>query len=255
MGNAPRSNYIEQLPHDLLSISLMLPELTQLLIIQDKDQAIKRLQSDLKRLPIEEERARQKLLSDTQAVQVAKQKLQDNEVAMKNVQLLIATRRETINRLKVQQFETRKNDEYTALGNEVVRYSNEITGLEDQELELMEKAEELKSTVASAQQGLAASQKLVDAELAQLSERLTNVKTQLAELQTKRDGLASGVEEELLETYTRIWKHRGDAVVVALEGGVCRGCNMKVAPAVLLGAKNQKELTTCSNCGRLVYLE
>ncbi len=233
----------------------MLPQLTQLLILQDKDQAIKRLQGDLKRLPMEEERARQKLLSDTQAVQTAKQKLQDNEVAMKNVQLLIATRKETINRLKVQQFETRKNDEYTALGNEVIRYGNEITGLEDQEIELMEKAEELKSAVTATQQGLAASQKLVDAELAQISERLTNVKSQLAEFQTKRDTLASGVEEELLETYSRIWKHRGDAVVVALEGGICRGCNMKVAPAVLLGARNQKELTTCSNCGRLVFLE
>ena len=88
----------------------MLPELTQLLILQDQDQALKRLQNDLKRLPADEERARQKLLSDTNAVQLARQKLQENEVATKNLQLQIGTRKETISRLKVQQFETRKND-------------------------------------------------------------------------------------------------------------------------------------------------
>lgn len=232
----------------------MLPELTQLLILQDQDQALKRLQNDLKRLPADEERARQKLLSDTNAVQLARQKLQENEVATKNLQLQIGTRKETISRLKVQQFETRKNDEYTALGNEVVRYGQEISTLEDQEMDLMEKAEALKTVVAATQEELAACQKLVDAEIAQLHARLTNVKAQASEVQTKRDALAAAVEEDLLETYSRIWKHRGDAVVVPIEGSICRGCNMKVAPAVLVGVKAQRELTTCSNCGRLVYL-
>ena len=45
----------------------MLPEIEQLLILQDKDQAIKRLQGDLKRLPMEEERARQKRRETTNA--------------------------------------------------------------------------------------------------------------------------------------------------------------------------------------------
>ena len=123
----------------------MLPEIEQLLILQDKDQTLKRLNHDLKRFPQEQERVKQKLASDTEAVKQAKTKLQENEVAIKNLQLQIGTRKETITRLKIQQFETRKNDEYSALGNEVVRYGAEVTKLEDSEIELMEKAEELKS--------------------------------------------------------------------------------------------------------------
>ena len=232
----------------------MLPEITQLLILQDKDQTLKRLQAELKRLPLEAERAKQKLASDTEAVKQAKHAVQENEVAMKNLELQIETRKNTINRLKVQQFETRKNDEYAALGNEVVRYGNEISGLEDQEIELMEKAEALKAALGKAQDGLTASQKHVDVELGQIAERVKNIETQLAEVQTVRDGLAAKVEEDLLEMYGRIWKSRGDSAVVPVVGSVCRGCNMKVSPAVIMGVKGDKVLTNCSNCGRLVYL-
>ncbi len=232
----------------------MLPEITQLLIIQDKDQTLKRLQTELKRLPLEQERAKQKLASDTEAVKVAKHTQQENEVAMKNLELQIETRKQTINRLKIQQFETRKNDEYAALGNEVVRYTADISGLEDQEMELMEKAEQLKAATAAAQAGLSASQKSVDGELAQIAERIKNLESQVKEVQTSRDTLATAVDEDLLEMYGRIWKSRGDSAVVSVEGNVCRGCNMKVAPAVLMGIKADKVLTNCSNCGRLVYL-
>jgi predicted nucleic acid-binding Zn-ribbon protein len=232
----------------------MLPEITQLLIIQDKDQTLKRLQTELKRLPLEQERAKQKLASDTEAVRVAKHTQQENEVAMKNLELQIETRKQTINRLKIQQFETRKNDEYAALGNEVVRYTADISGLEDQEMELMEKAEQLKAATAAAQAGLSASQKSVDVELEQIAERIKNLEAQVKEVQASRDSLAAAVDEDLLEMYGRIWKSRGDSAVVSVEGNVCRGCNMKVAPAVLMGIKADKVLTNCSNCGRLVYL-
>ena len=232
----------------------MLPEITQLLILQDKDQALKRLQTELKRLPLEQERAKQKLASDTEAVKKAKHTQQENEVAMKNLELQIETRKQTINRLKIQQFETRKNDEYAALGNEVVRYTADISGLEDQEMELMEKAEQLKAATATAQAGLTASTKSVDIELEQIAQRVKNLESQVKELQASRDTLAAAVDEDLLEMYGRIWKSRGDSAVVSVEGTICRGCNMKVAPAVLMGIKADKVLTNCSNCGRLVYL-
>jgi uncharacterized protein len=232
----------------------MLPELEQLLILQDKDQILKRLQQDLKRLPLEQERAKQKLAGDTEAVRVAKTRLQENEVAMKNLELQIGTRKESITRLKVQQFETRKNDEYTALGNEVVRYQGDVTKLEDQELELMEKAEVLKAELATAQKALDATQAAVNQELSDIDQRIKNLNQQHQEMSGIRNGLAGKVDEDLLETYNRIWKHRGDAVVVMLEGNICRGCNMKVAPAVLVAAKSGKSLVNCSNCGRLVYL-
>jgi predicted nucleic acid-binding Zn-ribbon protein len=231
----------------------MLPELEQLLILQEKDQHIRRLKTDLKRLPADQERARGKLSSDTEAVRAAKERTQQNEVAIRNLELQIQTRKDTIAKLKVQQYETRKNDEFAALGHEVERYGREVSALEDEELALMEKAETLKSELAAAREALAATTALVDEELARIAERQTHVAAQLEEFGTIRRELAGKTDPDLLDRYDRIFNHRGDAAIVELQAGICRGCNMKVTPACLSGARAEKSLVTCPNCGRLVY--
>jgi uncharacterized protein len=233
--------------------TLMLPQVSKLLIVQDKDQFIAKLRKELKRLPQEEERAKLKLADDNAAVTKAKAGFQENEVAMKSLELQIKTRQDTVSRLKVQQFETRKNEEFRALGNEVERYQAEVCKLEDSQLELMEKAESLTQELKSAQEALAATQKRVDEELVLMKTRSSNLQAQLTEAEGQRAEIAAKQDEDMLAIYDRIFKNRGDAAVVALEGQVCRGCNMKVSPATVNSAKAEKNLTTCSNCGRIVY--
>ena len=75
----------------------------------------------------------------------AKKAVQENEVAMKNLEIEIETRNDSIAKLKIQQYETKKNEEFRAMGTEIERYGNEVRELEDQELELMEKGETLKA--------------------------------------------------------------------------------------------------------------
>ncbi len=232
----------------------MLPELEQLLILQEKDQHIRRLRLDLKRLPADQERAKGNLAADTETVRAAKEKVQLNEVAMKSLELQIQVRKDSIAKLKIQQYETRKNEEFAALGHEVVRYGNDVTKLEDDELVLMEKAEVLKVELAECQKALAATQARVDEELKNIAERQVHVTAQLAEFDAIRKGLAAKADEDLLERYDRIFNHRGDSAIVELQAGICRGCNMKVTPACLSSARAEKSLATCSNCGRLVYI-
>jgi predicted nucleic acid-binding Zn-ribbon protein len=94
----------------------------------------------------------------------------------------------------------------------------------------------------------------VDEELSKIAERQQHVTAQTAEFESVRRSLSEKVDPDLLERYERIFKHRGDAAVVELQGGICRGCNMKVTPACINGAKAEKTLVFCPNCGRLVYL-
>lgn len=236
-----------------LHASHMLPELQQLLVLQEKDQHIRRMKLDLKKLPADQEKAKLRLSEDTEAVKKAKQTLQENEVAIKSLELDIQTRRTSIARLKTQQFETRKNEEYAALGAEIERYGRDVSALEDRELELMEKAEVLKEALTRAEAALAKTKELVDDELKRIGERHGNVTKQLAEMEAQRTERAGKVDPDLLEKYDRIFTHRGDAAIVVLEGGICRGCHMKVTAAVVSAAKAEKSFVFCSNCGRMVY--
>ena len=117
----------------------MLEELENLLIIQDRDQKVKDLEAELERMPVEKEQACLRLTNVKEAVSTVEETIMGNEVAMKNIELDVNTRKDSIAKLKVQQFETRKNEEFTAMEHEIDRYSEEITQLEDSQLELMEK--------------------------------------------------------------------------------------------------------------------
>lgn len=232
----------------------MLAEIESLLVLQDRDQRILTLEEDMKRIPHDKESAKERLANDLEAVACAKKTTQENEVAIKNIELDIGTRKNTLDRLKVQQYETKKNDEFTALENEIKRYNNDVDQFETNELELMEKADMLRVEQQKAEDALAITQSMVDEEIAQLDQRATEVAKQYDEVKAERDKLATDIDEELLSLYNRLMKSKGSDAIASAEKGQCRGCHMKVVPATMIKLQAEKEITQCENCGRLLYL-
>jgi predicted nucleic acid-binding Zn-ribbon protein len=159
----------------------MLPSIEALLVLQDRDRRLRTLADDLAKIPKDEARAKDKLAGDTEAVRKAKEAMMANEVEIKKVEMDTGTRRTTILRLKTQQFETRKNDEFQALGHEIVRYEKDIDGLETKELELMEKADALRTALSQAEAALAHTRKLIDEDLATLAERKKRLEAETIE--------------------------------------------------------------------------
>ncbi len=231
----------------------MLPEIKKLLILQDRDQKLRLLRIDVERIPGEEEAARLRLAGDQQRVADAKAAVQANGMAMKKLELDIQTRLDSIKRLSTQQFETKKNDEFQKMGREMENYGGEVSKLEDSELELMEVGETLQQTLDAAREKLGASEKLVEEEIAALAKRRENCGAQIATLLADRTEIASGVVEDLLSTYDRLFSGKGASAVVPLEDGQCRGCHMKVIKGTLLSARAELVVTNCENCGRIVY--
>ncbi len=233
----------------------MLPELEKLLVLQDRDQRIATLDADLGRLPLEEEGAKSRLAGDKAALAAVEEKLKENAVAIKNLELDVETRNTTIARLKVQQFETRKNDEYAALGHEIERYGKEVSSLEDRELALMEEAETIKEQRAAAEAALAKTNEVVEKELAIIAERRKQCEAQRAETVADREQIAADIDEDLLDEYGRLFKSKKGAAVVGLAAGTCKGCHMKVVPATNSGVKAGKAIVHCDQCGRILYEE
>ncbi len=231
----------------------MLEQLENLLVIQDRDQKAKDLNSDLERMPIEKEQASLKLAKLKEAVKSVEETIMENEVAMKNLELDINTRKDSIAKLKVQQFETRKNEEFTAMEHEIDRYSEEITQLEDSQLELMEKGETLNAQLNEARAELDKNQQTVDAEISIISERSDQCKKQLDEIKEERITLSSKIEEDLLDRYNRIFKSKKGIAVCELDNDICAGCHMKVTPATAAAVRSEKTITVCDQCGRILY--
>ena len=231
----------------------MLPELEQLLVIQDRDQKILTLNSDLERLPHEEENAKLRLIGDLKAKETIAQQIKENEISIKSLELDIETRRDTIAKLKVQQFETRKNDEYQAINHEIERYQKDILGLEDNEIELMEKGEILTESLRKAEETLQKTQDIVDKEIQIIHDRRSHCKKQLDETSEDRKSLASSIDPDLLNEFERIFKSKKGDAIAELVNGVCTGCHMKVTPATAAAVRASKSIAHCDQCGRMLY--
>jgi uncharacterized protein len=229
-------------------------ELEQLLILQDRQQKIRHIQTEIKTLPFERAHLESQLAATVAGFESLKQKGRQIEVERKKLELDVGTRNESIARLKTQQYQTRKNDEFQAIGHEIERYGNEIQKLEDQELELMIEADKVKSELEAADKSARATKDSISRQLTDLETKSKALGSQQQELETEREALASKIDADLLDQFERLFNSKGDAAIVAVEHGVCTGCHMKVTTATAARVKAGKEIVSCEQCGRILYL-
>jgi predicted nucleic acid-binding Zn-ribbon protein len=229
-------------------------ELEQLLILQDRQQKIRHIQTEIKTLPFERAHLESQLAATVAGVESLKQKGRQIEVERKKLELDVGTRNESIARLKTQQYQTRKNDEFQAIGHEIERYGNEIQKLEDQELELMIEADKVKSELEAADKSARATKDSISRQLTDLETKSKALESQQQELETERKTLAAQIDDDLLDQFERLFNSKGDAAIVAVEHGVCTGCHMKVTTATAARVKAGKEIVSCEQCGRILYL-
>ena len=204
-------------------------------------------------MPQQRQTLEAQLAASAAALNAIKSKGQHLEMDRKKLELDAGTRRESINRLKTQQYETRKNDEFRAMGNEIERYEKEIQQIEDQELELMDQADKVKGEVAVEEKKAASAKESISRQMADLEGKGKELDARLNQLTAESAELSAKVEEDLLNRFERLFASKGDAAVVALEHEVCTGCHMKVTTQTAHRVKNGREIVSCEQCGRILY--
>ena len=228
-------------------------ELEQLLILQDREQKIRQIRTEIQTVPLRRQSLESQLAATKASLEALKHKVQQVEIDRKRLELDVGVRTETISRLKSQQYQTRKNDEFRAISHEIERYENEIGKIEDEELELMVLADKIKADLADEEKKAAEAKDSIVRQTADLNEKSKALDSQLEALTTERSELAGKIDEDLLDRFERLFESKGDAAVVAIEHGVCTGCHMKVTTATASQVRAGKELVSCENCGRILY--
>ena len=230
----------------------MLPEIEKLLVLQDRDRKIRTLKNELKVAPLERVESEERLAAALKQLDAVKLKAKEIEVERKKLEIEAQSKRDSIAKFQTQKFQTRKNEEFQAFNNEITRYEGEIRTVEDRELEIMEDADKMKATVAATDQQTKATKAQVERQLADITAKIDAVAGQLTELETERAGLAVGLDEDLLDTFDRLFAGKGEAVV-PLEHETCMGCHMKVTTQTVVKVKGQREIVHCEQCGRILY--
>jgi hypothetical protein len=231
----------------------MLDVIEKLLILQDRDRNLRRVEGELARIGPERTTFQTRAAKAQAAVDAAKLRVNQLESERKRLELDVDAKKQLIEKYSNQQLQTRKNEEYRALAHEIEMCKADITKIEDREIELMEQTEAAQKEVGRANAELAEAKQIVAEQLEQLGKREANLTKEQAELVSNRDQLAAAVDEAARSRYERLVRSKGENVVVGVNHGVCGGCHMKLPPQILVACRAESELVTCSNCGRILY--
>ena len=234
---------------------MILPAVTQLLVIQDRDRKLRQLKIELKNAPLEKKAMDTRLATASATLDASKLKAKEIEVKRKELENEVRAREDRIGKYEQQKLATKKNDEYQAYDHAIESLRKEIAGIEDKEMELMEAAEAQKPIIAAAEKDAADTRALVQRQVADIEAKVIAIDAQVAEIQADRDKLASAVDEELLDDYQRLFDRKDALAVAALVNEVCQGCHVKSQTHIVNSVKAAKVVTTCLNCARILYLE
>jgi hypothetical protein len=211
------------------------------------------VREQLARLGPERETLRAQTSAALAALEAAKARAKQIESDRKQRELEVEARKQQVARYSLQQFQTKKNEEYRALAHEIETCNADIFKLEDAQLELMEQAETTQREILAARRQSEELKNLADGQIQVLDAREQALTAELAALESNRDQLKRAVEGPALQRYERLLKLKGGSVVVGIQHGVCGGCHMKFPVQLVVTCQADRELVTCPNCGRILY--
>ena len=137
---------------------------------------------------------------------------------------------------------------------EMVSLERRITSLEDDEIEVMERAEEAQRTLDS----LTAQLTDTDAEIVDLTAkrdaRLAEIDQALTELDGQRGPIVADLPADLLALYDRLRESKGGVAAALLRARRCAGCNLDLdhAEVATIRAAADDEVIRCDDCSRIL---
>ncbi|CAF0704496.1 zinc ribbon domain-containing protein [Candidatus Methylacidithermus pantelleriae] len=227
--------------------------LESLLRLQEKDVRVLKLEEELLRIPKEKSVHEQKYEKVRLEWEARKKELQELEVQRKRLELEAQALRDRIAKYKLQQMQTRKNDQYQALGHEIELASQEVARIEDQELSLMEQAEILKGRLQELESQVRAEKLQFEENVAALEARKRRLEEELEKTRRQVKEAEEKLDTELLRKYRRIWQARKPLALAPVTQDSCGGCHMKIPRQTVLDVRSEKKWVECENCGRFLY--
>src|SRR6201993_784409 len=230
----------------------MLPEIENLLKLQDTDKEIRRLQDEVAELPKRVAVIEQKLAGTKAQLEKAQAAVKADEASRRKYDANITELRGKISKYRHQSLDVKTNDQYKALLHEIQFAEKEISANEDKILELMVKADARDKEVKAAQVELKEEMAEIEKEKEAARQRTAEDEKLLTEWRAKRDQLRIGINEDLLRHYERVSKFRGSGIS-EVRNQKCMACQVMLRPQTYNDVRSGRETVVCDSCQRILY--
>jgi predicted nucleic acid-binding Zn-ribbon protein len=232
----------------------MLPDVQNLIALQQADREILRLKEEIAALPKRVAAIEERLAGTRALLDKAKAAVKADEAARRKYESGIQDQQQKISKYRDQSLAVKTNEQYKALLHEIQFAEQDIRAHEDKILELMVNAEVREKDVKAAEATLKAETAEIEKEKIEARQRTAEDEKQLAEWNAKRDTARAGVDADLLRQYDRVAKHRGTGLSEARDHK-CLACQVMLRPQTYNEVRALTHVVTCESCQRILYYD
>jgi hypothetical protein len=231
----------------------MLPDLNQVIRLQEIDNRLAELTREISYLPKHIAEIEKKLVAHERKLEADRGALSANLKERKKCEADIQVQDQKASKLKDQMLQAKTNEVYRAFQNEIEFCQAEVRKLEDRILELMGESEPLERNVKAAEAALKTEKAQVEAEKGEARERTAVDESAAATLKKERAEVVGATGPTVYQYYERIRKgRRGRAVAEAIDGR-CSACNLTLRPQLSQDLKKGEQIMSCESCQRILY--
>jgi len=179
----------------------------------------------------------------------------DLQKQKKDKELELASKEEAVKKLQTQLYQLKTNKEYQAMLQQIQDGKADASVIEDKILEVLDKADKLKSEVEQEKQRLKEEEKIFNDQKKVVQDRVKVIEDRLAQLEAQREQAVPGIDPKILSQYDRILANRDGLAIVKVKNNSCGGCNMYVPPQVINLIKMYERMITCEVCNRILSID
>jgi hypothetical protein len=232
----------------------MLPELKNLVLLQQADSELKRVESALQDAPRRHAETDARREAERGRLDAAKAALDESLRARRQREGELQSLEAKRSKYKGQLMDVKTNKEYTAMLHEIEGVERDVRACEDQILAEMERAESLATAVKHEEADFKQGEAGFKAEIARLEAEVRQLETQAAALRAERDQALATLSDGARELFTRVARLRGSAVSAARDT-ICQACRVKLRPQMYMELKHNDRITQCPSCSRILFYE
>lgn len=234
-------------------MSLYLKQIEQLAALQKIDDEIMQLNAFLKNAPLELER-----------MQIRSSELQDvvKELNEKSVQ--IVGQRDQLDKdiedagLKIKKSKNKlmmvsNSKEHQAMMREIDNLEKMNRNREEEKISVMEEIARQEKSLTEVQKELADLQQEISQKKKQINQKLQSSQERLKTLQGQRSAAEEVIPKPILSRYQFIRSRLSQPVVVSVDHGICKGCNISIPPQIYNVLQKGEQILSCPNCHRIIY--
>ncbi len=230
-------------------------KIADLLELQKLDIRIKALEEFMGELPSRREALEAERRAAEKEVEDKRAELDKVRQDLKESEKKLARGEERIKELQGKLNQVKTNKEYEASLKEIEEQKRKNGILEEEILELYEKAEIAEEEEKKLEAEWLGKKKEFDVRSRELEELASRVEAELAEKKSERETQQSSLSADNSKLYEKLRQNKGRAVVRTAKE-ICHGCHRHIPAQLYNEVLKGQKLVFCSNCERiLVYTD